>query len=83
MRLEDAMIARSGYGAMKDATIEVRTTEESMNRVLNAEEPMAAYIFEEQSGQMMIEGKNFGSDLKIKVAMGMGSIINSFVGSLR
>jgi len=82
MELENAKIIQSGYGDLGRTTIEVDTTEDALNKVLHAEDPMTAYQEAEESGQMKIDGKTFKADAKITVALGMGSVINSFIGSL-
>jgi len=83
MELKNAKIVESGYGNLKDATIEVKASEDATNDVLHAKYPMAAYQEAEESGQMSIDGKTFGADIKIKIALGMSSVINSFISSLR
>ena len=82
MELENAKIIWSGYSGLEKPTIEVKTTEDAINNVLHAEKPMTAYQEAEKSGQMTIDGKTFGSDAKITMALGMGSVIDSFIGSL-
>lgn len=83
MDLENARIVRSGCRDLEKATIEVNATEDALNKVLSAEDPMAAYQEAEGSGQMSIDGKTFGADIKIKIAIGMSSVINSFIRSWR
>ena len=82
MELENAKIIWSGYSGLENPTIEVKTTEDAINNVLHAEKPMTAYQEAEKSGQMTIDGKTFGSDAKITMALGMGGVIDSFIGSL-
>ena len=82
MEMERAKIVRSGYGDLSDPTIEVTAAEDALNKVLHAEDPLAAYREAEKSGRMTIDGKTFGADVKITAALGMGSVINSFIGSL-
>lgn len=82
MELEKAKIVRSGYGGPREPTIVVTATEDALNKVLHAEDPLAAYREAEKSGQMTIDGKTFSADVKIAAALGMGSVINSFIGSL-
>lgn len=82
MELEKAKIVRSGYGGLEDATIEVTATEAALNDVLHAEDQVAAYQEAERSGQMTIDGRTFKSGIKITAALNMGSLINSFIGSL-
>ena len=82
MELEKAKIVRSGYGGLEDATIEVTATEAALNNVLHAENPVAAYQEAEKSGQMAIDGKTFKSGIKITAALNLGSVMNSFIGSL-
>jgi hypothetical protein len=83
MELKNAKIVESGYGDLKDATIEVKAAEDAINDVLHAKDPIVAYREAEESGQMSLEGKTFGAGIKIKIALGMGSMINSFISSLR
>jgi len=83
MELENAKIVESSYGDLKDATIEVKAAEDAINDVLHAKDPIVAYREAEESGQMSLEGKTFGAGIKIKIALGMGSMINSFISSLR
>jgi len=82
MELENAKIVRSNYGGLEDATIEVTATEAALNNVLHAENPIAAYQEAERSGQMTIDGKTFKSGIKITAALNLGSVMNSFIGSL-
>ena len=82
MELENAKIVRSNYGGLEDATIEVTATEAALNNVLHAENPVAAYQEAEKSGQMAIDGKTFKSGIKITAALNLGSVMNSFIGSL-
>ena len=83
MEMEDAKIVRSAYGGLEKPTIEVYATEDALNKVLSSGNPMAAYQESEKSGQMKIDGKTFGADAKITVALSLGEMINPFLSSLR
>lgn len=82
MELDSAKITRSGYGDLEDSTIEIKATEYAINKVLHAQDPIATYHEVEKSGQIAIEGKSFKADAKILAALGMASVMNSFIGSL-
>ena len=83
MEMENAMIVRSAYGGLENPTIEAYATEGAMNKVLDAEDPMAAYKEAEKSGLMKIDGKTIGAKMKITMALSMGDAIKPFLSSLR
>lgn len=83
MEMENAKIVRSAYGGLENPTIEAYATEGAINKVLGAEDPMAAYQEAEKSGQMRIDGKTLGAKMKIATALSLGSVIKPFLGSLR
>ena len=83
MKMENAKIVRSAYGGLENPTIEAYTTESAINKVLDAEDPVAAYQEAEKSGLMRIEGKTVGANMKIAVALSLGGAIKPFLSSLR
>jgi hypothetical protein len=82
IELESGMIVRSANGGLQNPTIEVYSTENAINKVLAAEDPMAAYKEAEKAGEMRIEGKTFGANIKIVTALSFGGVINPFLHSL-
>lgn len=83
MEMENAKIVRSVYGGLENPTIEAYTTEGAINKVLDAEDPVAAYKEAEKSGQMRIDGKTIGAKMKIAAALSFGAVIKPFLSSLR
>ena len=73
MKMENAKIVRSAYGGLENPTIEAYTTESAINKVLDAEDPVAAYQEAEKSGLMRIEGKTIGAKMKIAVSLRQGT----------
>ncbi len=67
---------------MEDSTIDVKATENAIDEVLHAKDPIAAYHKAAKSGQISIDGKSLKANAKISAVLGIGSVINSFVGSL-
>jgi len=82
IEMKDALIVGSSYGGLQNPTIMVYSTENAINKVLVAEDPLAAYKEAENAGEMLIEGKTFGAKIKIMTALSLGGAINPFLHSL-
>ncbi len=81
--VKDAVIAGSTYGGLQNSTIDVYATEDSINRLLDSEDPVAAYRDAERAGQMKLDGKTFTAKIKITTGLSAGDLIKPFLKSLR
>ncbi|MDD1753234.1 MAG: hypothetical protein LUQ38_09130 [Methanotrichaceae archaeon] len=77
---QNARIINSSQGGIENPTIVVYATEEAIDNVLAAQDPVAAYTKAEQDGQIKIEGKTFVSNLKLKAALSNAGAIKYFFG---
>ncbi len=83
MEMENAVIVRSGYSGLQNPTIVVHATEDAINNVLNAADPVEAYNEAERSGQISIECRTLESQIKVSAALRVGDAIKPFLNSLR
>lgn len=82
IEMKDAMIVSTSNSGLQNPTITVYSTENAINKVLAAQDPIAAYKEAEKANEMRIEGKTFGANIKIMTALSLGSAINPFLHSL-
>jgi len=83
MEMENAMIVRSGYSGLQNPTIVVHATEDAINNIINATDPVEVYSKAEKSGQISIECKTLTSQIKVSAALKVGDAIKPFLNSLR
>ncbi|MFB3764009.1 MAG: hypothetical protein ACE14P_02035 [Methanotrichaceae archaeon] len=83
MEMENAVIVRSGYGGLKNPTIVVYATEDAINKVLAASDPIGAYKAAEGSGQIRVDCRTITSKIKVTTALSAGEVIKPFLGLLK
>jgi hypothetical protein len=76
---ENAKIVNYVQGSMKDPTIDVHVTEDAINDVLNAADPMKSYQNAAMAGHIKIEGKTLGSILRLGTAFISGDNLKLFL----
>jgi hypothetical protein len=79
---KNAKIVRAEKGGIENPTIEVYATEDAINRVENAADPVAAYKEAEKSGEVSVKGNTLGARLKLAAALSSGEAIRFFFGIL-
>lgn len=75
---KNAKIVRFEKGGIENPTIDVFATEDAINRVQSAQDPVAAYKNAEESGEVKIEGKTLGARLKLGAALSSSEAIRFF-----
>ncbi len=83
MEMENAVIVRSAYGGLQNPTIAVYATEDAINNVLAASDPIEAYKEAEKSGQIRVDCKTITSQIKVAAVLSAGEAIKPFLGALR
>jgi hypothetical protein len=77
---KNARIVSYALGGLKNPTIEVYATENAINDVLNAVDPVASYLNAEKAGNIEIKGKTLGSNLRLRTALINSDEIILFLG---
>jgi hypothetical protein len=77
---ENAKIVSHVQGSVKNPTIEVYATEKALDNVLNATDPVASYLQEENAGNIRIKGNTLGSILRLGTALLDAQDIKLFLG---
>lgn len=83
MEVENAVIVRSAYGGLQNPTIAVYATEDAMNRILEANDPVGAYREAEKSGQIRVDCRTITSQIKVAAVLSAGEVIKPFLSTLR
>jgi len=83
MEMENAVVVRSGYYGLQNPTIVVHATDDAINNIIDAADPMEAYNEAERSGQISIDCRTFESQIKVAAALKVGDAIKPFLNSLK
>jgi hypothetical protein len=77
---KEQKIVRSERGGIENSTIDVYTTEDVIDRVENANDPLAVYRDAEKSGEVSVKGNTMGSKIKLSVILSSDEAIKFFFG---
>lgn len=80
LETENAKIVRYRLGGLENPTIDEYATESAINEVLNAEDPVAAFLKAATSGEIRVEGKTPVAERNLMTMLSDGEAIKYYFG---
>jgi len=78
---KDGLVVNTTAGEIEDPTIVVNATEDAITRVIESDDPAAAFEEAKDNGEISIEGTTWSARLKVAAALSSTAVL-SFLASL-